>query len=104
MTYFITGFLACYLLCAILLVIGDGDSEYLNTFLFGPACVVFVALAVPFVWIWHFARAAVRGVSRARWKNFRTTNYHVVGPIYLCHDKNALKSWNKFFLVRVKKS
>ena len=103
MTYFVTGFLVCYLLCAILVIIGDGDNEYINTFLLGPGCIVLVVLAVPFLWIWHFVRLAVRGISRARWKNFCTTSRRIVGPIYLCYDRNALKAWNRFFLVRVKK-
>lgn len=74
---------------------------------------VLAAIAIPFVYVGMFPVVFFRGlfkpISAETWDNFTSTNstnkYWKIGKnIYLWHDPNAKKLFNKFFLIRIKRA
>ena len=74
---------------------------------------VLAAIAIPFVYIGMFPvaffRWFVKPISTKRWDEFTseypTDKYWKIGKnTYLWHDRNATRLFNKFFLIRVKRT
>ena len=108
MIQFIFGFLTCYLIAMILAAVPGADHEILDYFLFGPMVAIVCVIVLPFLAIWIFFRDALLGVPANKFQRLTevdgVTARHIAGPIYFCHARRMNYFFQKFALIRVKKS
>ena len=104
--YFMGGFALCYVLSLVVIFLCDPINEEPAIIYMAPILIPCVVVGLPFYVVYRvFFRLTVKvvpveNVKRAAKSDNRYTIRHVFGKIYLWHDKNASKFWNRFFFLR----
>ena len=104
--YFLGGFALCYALSLLVIFLCDPINGELVLIYMAPILIPCVIVGLPFYMAYRvFFRLTIKAVpmeniKRAAKSDDRYTIRHVFGKIYLWHDKNASKLWNKFFFLR----
>lgn len=104
--YFLGGFALCYAISLLVIFLCDPINEGPAIIYMGPIIIPCVIIAFPFYFIYRvFFRLTLKAVpmeniKRAAKSDDRYTIRHISGKVYLWHDKNAAKIWNKFFFLR----
>lgn len=104
--YFLGGFALCYVLSLVIIFLCDPIDGQLVIIYTAPITIPCVIVGLPFYAVYRvFFRLTVKAVpmeniKRAAKSDDRYTIRHVFGKIYLWHDKQASKLWNKFFFLR----
>ena len=104
--YFLGGFALCYILSLVVIFLCDPIDGQLVIIYTAPITIPCVIVGLPFYVIYRvFFRLTVKvvpveNIKRAAKSDDRYTIRHVFGKIYLWHDKQASKFWNKFFFLR----
>ena len=94
----------CFALCYVLSLVAI-NGELVLIYM-APILIPCVIVGLPFYVIYRvFFRLTVKvipmeNIKRAAKSDDRYTIRHVFGKIYLWHDKQASKFWNKFFFLR----
>lgn len=113
MQYFILGFLCCWVLGGILVLLAD-RLDILFQHLANTATLPLIILLAPFLLMYSICmvvyapfRYVVHPVTQER---FDTANDRmkgklrkISGSLYYCVDKNAKRFWNRLFFVRIRK-
>lgn len=65
--------------------------------------IILEIILFPFIFLWKLFRNVIKPVKSEAIQNLKLweDSVHVVGPIYLCHDKKAKRILNKFFFYAV---
>lgn len=104
--YFLGGFALCYVLSLVVIFLCDPIDGELVLIYMAPILIPCAIVGWPFYVVYRvFFRLTlkvvpVENVKRAAKYDNHYTIRHVFGKIYLWHDKNASKFWNKFFFLR----
>lgn len=64
--------------------------------------IILEIILFPFIFVWKLFRNVIKPVKSEAVQNLKLweDSVHVVGPIYLCHDKRAKRIVNKWFFYR----
>lgn len=104
--YFLGGFALCYVISLVIIFLCDPIDGQLVVIYTAPITIPCVIVGLPFYVIYRvFFRLTVKtvpieNIRKAAKSDDRYTIRHIFGKVYLWHDKNAAKIWNKFFFLR----
>lgn len=104
--YFLGGFALCYAISLVVIFLCGPINEEPAIIYMAPILIPCVIVGLPFYMVYRvFFRLTVKAVPMENIKQVaksddRYTIRHVFGKIYLWHDKNTAKPWNKFFFLR----
>lgn len=64
--------------------------------------IILEIILFPFIFLWRLFRNVIKPVKSEAVQNLKLweDSVHVVGPIYLCHDKKAKRIVNRWFFYR----
>ena len=108
MLNFLLGILAGYILLSFLheKMWGQKWMDFIQLPYLVTITIVEVILEIilfPFLFVWRLFRNVAKPVKLQAVKNLKLWehSFHVIGSIYLCHDKKAKRILNKWFFYRV---